>query len=128
MVILLTDGQDTTSTYESKQAIESAWRSEVIVYAIGIGDPYVQPVNRGALEKLTKETGGRTFEPRNSEDLDKAFAEIENDLRQQYIISYSPANTARDGTFRKIEVKVQELDTRKDVRVRHRRGYYAPSE
>lgn len=128
VVILLTDGHDTTSSYQSKQAIESAWRSEVIVYAIGIGDPYVNPVNGGALEKLTKETGGRTFMPRGGEDLDKAFAEIENDLRQQYIISYSPANTARDGTFRKIEVKVQENATRKDVRVRHRRGYYAPSE
>ena len=125
VIILLTDGADTTSTYSKEAAIEHAWRSEVIIYSIGIGDPGMQPIVTGVLDKLTKETGGRTFEPRSNEDLDKAFDEIQNDLRQQYVVSYTPTNTARDATFRKIEVRLAG-DTRKDLRLRYRRGYYAP--
>ncbi|HQR39783.1 MAG TPA: VWA domain-containing protein [Blastocatellia bacterium] len=125
VIILVTDGEDTTSSYNSAAAIERAWRSEVIIYCIGIGDPRLQSVNGSALDKLSKETGGRSFEPRSFEDLDKAFAEIENDLRQQYIVSYTPSNTARDGTFRKIEIRLAG-EARKDLKVRFRRGYYAP--
>lgn len=127
VIILLTDGQDTTSAYKMQEAIERAWRSEVIVYAIGIGDPRAGGINRGALDKITKETGGRMWTPDDMKELDRAFDEIENDLRQQYIVSYSPSNIARDGSFRKIEVKV-EGEPRKDLRIRHRRGYYAPTE
>ena len=126
VVILLTDGVDTTSVYNSAAAIERAWRSEVIIYAIGIGDRNYNPVSTGPLDKLAKETGGRVFVPDNINELDRAFAEIESDLRQQYVISYEPSNTALDGTFRKIEVRVAPSEARKDLRVRHRRGYYAP--
>jgi VWFA-related protein len=126
VVILLTDGEDTTSVYNSAAAIERAWRAEVIIYAIGIGDRNYNPVATGPLDKLAKETGGRIFVPDNLNELDRAFAEIENDLRQQYVISYEPSNTALDGTFRKIEVRVVPNENRKDLRVRHRRGYYAP--
>jgi VWFA-related protein len=125
VIILLTDGADTTSMYSKEAAIEHAWRSEVIIYAIGIGDPGLQPIVTGVLDKLTKETGGRLFEPRSNEDLDKAFDEIQNDLRQQYVVSYTPSNTAHDATFRKIEVRLAG-DARKDLRIRYRRGYYAP--
>lgn len=125
VIILVTDGEDTTSEYNSAAAVERAWRSEVIIYCVGIGDPSMQRVNSGALDKLSKETGGRSFEPHSVEDLDKAFAEIENDLRQQYIVSYSPSNTNRDGTFRKIEIRLAG-EQRKDLRVRFRRGYFAP--
>ena len=122
----MTDGEDTTSQYNMQAAIERALRSEVIVYAIGIGEPSIQPINTGVLDKLTKETGGRSFVPRSNDELDKDFQEIETDLRQQYVVSYTPTNTAHDGTFRKIEVKLLG-DTRKDLRVRYRRGYYAPA-
>ncbi len=125
MVILLTDGEDTTSLYNKEAAIERAWRSEVIVYGIGIGDPSIQPVNTGVLDKLSKETGGRTFEPRSNETLDKAFEEIQNDLRQQYVVSYAPSNTTRDGSFRKIAVSIAG-ERGKDLKLRFRRGYYAP--
>ncbi len=125
VVILLTDGEDTTSLYNKEAAIERAWRSEVIVYGIGIGDPSIQPVNTGVLDKLSKETGGRTFEPRSNETLDKAFEEIQNDLRQQYVVSYAPSNTTRDGSFRKIAVSIAG-ERGKDLKLRFRRGYYAP--
>jgi VWFA-related protein len=125
VIILLTDGADTTSSYKLDDAIERSWRSEVIIYSIGIGDFRFGGIDRGVLEKMTRETGGRYFEPRKFQDLDKAFDEIESDLRQQYVLTYTPSNTAPDGTFRKIEVRLAG-EVRKDLRVRHRRGYYAP--
>jgi VWFA-related protein len=75
------------------------------------------------LEKLCEPTGGRAFVPKDVEDLDQAFGQLERELRQQYLVAYEPANTAADGKFRKIEVRIAN---HKDIRVRHRRGYYAP--
>lgn len=123
-IILFTDGYDTTSFTDRSEAVEEALRAEVVVYAIGIGDPAEDGVDRRALEKLCEPTGGRAFVPKDVEDLDQAFAQLERELRQQYLVAYEPANMATDGKFRKIEVRIAN---RKDVRVRHRRGYYAPS-
>jgi Ca-activated chloride channel homolog len=125
VIILLTDGFDTTSSYKLDEAIERTWRSEVLIYAIGVGSPAYGGVNKGLLDKLCKETGGRAFEPRGYTDLDRAFDEIQADLRTQYVLSYTPSNGAADGSFRKIEVKLVG-EARKDARVRSRRGYYAP--
>ncbi|HKP85586.1 MAG TPA: VWA domain-containing protein [Blastocatellia bacterium] len=122
VVILITDGADTSSTVKMREAIERTWRSEVIVYAIGIGDPAFG-VETGDLKKITAETGGRAFFPRNEEDLDKAFNQIDEDLRSQYVLAYTPANGAKDGSFRTIQLKVKN---RKELNVRHRRGYFAP--
>ncbi len=121
-IILFTDGYDTTSFTNRSEAIEDALRAEVVIYAIGIGDQSEDGVDKKALEKLCEPTGGRAFIPKNVEDLDQAFAQLERELRQQYLVAYEPANMSTDGKFRKIEVRV---GNRKDVRVRHRRGYYA---
>src|SRR5262249_36091462 len=122
-IILFTDGYDTTSFTDRTEAIEEALRAEVVVYAIGIGDPDEDGVDRKALEKLCEPTGGRAFVPKGVEGLDQAFEQLERELRQQYLVAYEPANVATDGKFRKIEVRIAN---RKDMRVRHRRGYYAP--
>jgi Ca-activated chloride channel family protein len=124
VIILITDGDDTSSKLRMHEAIERAWRSEVIIYAIGIGDSAFAGVDKGGLKKITGETGGRAFFPHLGHDeLDTAFAQIDEDLRQQYIMAYSPSNDAKDGSFRAIQVKMKN---RKDVTVRHRRGYFAP--
>jgi VWFA-related protein len=122
-IILFTDGYDTTSFTDRSEAIEEALRAEVVVYAIGIGNPDGEGVDRKALEKLCEPTGGRAFVPKDVEDLDQAFGQLERELRQQYLVAYEPANMAADGKFRKIEVRIAN---RKDIRVRHRRGYYGP--
>lgn len=122
VIILVTDGADTSSSVKMREAIERTWRSEIIVYSIGIGGP--MGVDSGTLKKIAAETGGRAFFPRNEEDLDKAYAQIDEDLRSQYILAYSPANGAKDGSFRTIQVKVKNKG---DLTVRHRRGYFAPS-
>jgi VWFA-related protein len=125
VIILITDGVDTSSQVKMRDAIERTWRSEVIVYAIGIGDPGFDDVDSGTLKKITSETGGRAFFPRRDEDLDTAFAQIDEDLRSQYILAYTPANGARDGSFRTIQLRVKN---RKDLAIRHRRGYFAPKQ
>ena len=120
---MITDGQDTSSTVKLREAIERTWRNEVIVYAIGIGDPAFG-IDSGGLKKITTETGGRAYFPRSEDELDKAFAQIDEDLRSQYVLAYTSANAAKDGSFRTIQLRVK---ARKDLNVRHRRGYFAPA-
>jgi VWFA-related protein len=127
-IIVLTDGEDTTSRMKLGDAIDEALRAEVVIYAIGIGDPGYGGVNEGALKKLTEATGGRAVFPKGGRDLDSAFAQLEQDLRQQYLLAYEPKNEAADGAFRKIEVKLKNRTEKelKDLKIRHRKGYYAP--
>jgi Ca-activated chloride channel homolog len=121
-IILFTDGFDTTSQMKRSDAIEEALRTEVVIYAIGVGDQREQGVNKGELNKICEPTGGRAFIPRDTEDLDRAFGELEQDMRRQYLLAYEPTDDRADGSFRKIEVRSQN---RKGVRIHHRQGYYA---
>jgi VWFA-related protein len=122
-IIIVSDGADTGSRTKEKAAIAASHRSEVIIFAIGITDPRYGSSPR-TLRKLAQETGGFSVFPRNNEQLREAFDEIAAQLRTQYLLTYSPTNRDRDGKFRKVKVKV----TRKDLKVRTRRGYYAPGE
>jgi Ca-activated chloride channel family protein len=79
-------------------------------------------VNKGELNKICEPTGGRAFIPRYVKDLDRAFDQLEQDLRQQYLLAYEPINETADGSFREIEVRAPK---RKGLRIHHRRGYYA---
>ncbi len=132
VIIVLTDGEDTTSQYKRDQASDMALRTEAQVYVIGIpggapngyGGYSYGGVNRGDMEKMAEATGGRAFFPHNESDYVAAFRQIEEDLRQQYIVSYSPENPARDGKFRSISIKINRPDA-KDLRVLTRKGYYA---
>ncbi|MBS1807744.1 MAG: VWA domain-containing protein [Acidobacteria bacterium] len=129
-IVLLTDGVDTTSRMRLNDAITEALRSEVVIYAIGIGDAASSGtfmgngVNEGELKKLTEATGGRAFIPNSRRDLESAFLQLEQDMRQQYLLAYEPSNETPDGSFRKIEIKVPKFKE-KDLKIRHRRGYYA---
>lgn len=122
-ILLLTDGEDTTSVYKLQQAIEQALRAEAIIFAIGIGDRFRYGINEGVLKRLAQETGGRAYFPRTSEDLTKAFREIELELRSQYLVAYYPSASPPGGSYRSISIRIP---TRRSVKVHHRRGYYAP--
>jgi len=124
-IILLTDGEDTSSRMKLDEAINEALRAEVVIYTIGIGDSGRFGINEGVLKKLADATGGRAVFPKNNRDLDHAFALLEQDLRQQYLLAYEPKNDATDGGFRKLEIRVVTRNA-KDLKIRHRRGYYAP--
>ncbi|MGH9752820.1 MAG: VWA domain-containing protein, partial [Blastocatellia bacterium] len=123
-IIVFTDGVDTSSRMKLDEAINEALRAEVVIYSIGIGDPGFDGVNEGALKKLSESTGGRAVFPEGARDLDKAFAQLEQDLRQQYLLAYEPKNEASDGSFRKLEIRVANRNA-KNLKIRHRRGYYA---
>jgi len=130
-VILMTDGVDAGSDMKELDALAAAQRSDTIIYSIGISDPEFYGFSgdlghgRGVLKKLSEETGGRAYFPSKPEKLHEAFDQISQELRSQYSIGYAPANRARDGRFRKIEVKVKSKG--RDLRVQARRGYYAPA-
>ena len=124
-IILLTDGLNTTGRLTPKDAINRTLAAETIIYAIGIGNKR-EGVDRDALRDLAQRTGGRAFFPDKKFDLNAAFAEIERELRTQYLIAYSSTNKRRDGAYRKITIEITNPDLRKEkLEIRHRPGYYA---
>jgi Ca-activated chloride channel family protein len=126
-IIILTDGVDTSSRSSLSKAVDSALKADAIIYAIGIGDNYYDGVDEGSLRKLSERTGGRAYFPRNEQDLRSAFAQIQDELRSQYLVAYSPSNKAKDGTFRKVEIEVKDPELRKNLRLTYRQGYFARS-
>ena len=127
-VILLSDGDDTSSRTRRHQAIEYAVRHNVAVYAVGIRDPKFKAgkLDRNALRAVAEQTGGRAFFPRDRRELEAAFTQIEQELRSQYLVAYSPANKSQDGSYRKIEIELINPKLRKEkLRLLYRQGYYA---
>ena len=125
-IILLTDGQDTISQVRMQEAINRALKADALIYAIGIGDRYQFGIDEGALKKLTENTGGRAFFPRNERDLNEAFAQIQRDLRERYLIAYSPSNKSRDGSYRRVTIEIVNPEVRKDnLKLNYRPGYFA---
>ncbi|HET9527705.1 MAG TPA: VWA domain-containing protein [Pyrinomonadaceae bacterium] len=125
-IILLTDGDDTSSRLKMDEAIEAAQKADALVYAIGIGDRYTFNVNEGALRKIAEKTGGRAYFPRHEGDLRDAFTQIQRDLREQYLVAYSPRNKARDGSYRKIEIQLVNPELKQqNLKLNYRAGYFA---
>jgi VWFA-related protein len=125
-IILLTDGHDTTSRLGKAEAINGTLAAEAIVYVIGIGNNKYEGVDKSSLRDLAQRTGGRAFFPDKKFDLMAAFAEIEKELRTQYLIAYSSTNKRRDGSYRKITIEITNPDLRKEkLELRHRPGYFA---
>ena len=127
-IILLTDGDDTISQVHMQDAINRATKADALIYAIGIGDRYQFGINEGALRKITEGTGGRAYFPRNERELRDAFAQIERDLREQYLVAYSSSNKARDGSYRRVTIEIVNPELRKEnLRLNYRPGYFAKS-
>src|SRR5829696_4435118 len=125
-IILLTDGDDTSSRMKIHEAIERAQKADALIYAIGIGDRYTFNVNEGALRKIAEQTGGRAYFPQHERDLRDAFAQIQKDLREQYLVAYSPTNKARDGSYRKIEIQLVNPSLKQqNLKLNYRVGYFA---
>jgi len=125
-IILLSDGVDTTSRLTLKEAANRALGAETVVYSIGIGDSKWEGVDRAPLREIAERTGGRAFFPDKKFDLNSAFAEIERELRTQYLIAYSSTNKKHDGAYRKITIEITNPDLQKQkLQLRHRPGYFA---
>lgn len=122
-IILLSDGADSTSRLKKEQAIEAVVKANAVVYAIGIGDA---DFDEGALKKVAERTGGRAFFPENEAKLNAAFAQIQQELRSQYLLSYSPTNKARDNSFRQLKIDLVNPELRKQkLKLTYRNGYFA---
>ena len=124
-IILLSDGDDNLSHVTREEAIEMAQRAEAIIYTISTNVSGTKGAGDKVLERIADATGGRAFFPFQIRDVANAFAEIQEELRSQYAVSYKPANFKADGHYRTIEIVAND---RKNFRVRARRGYYAPAQ
>jgi VWFA-related protein len=122
-VIVLSDAEDTGSKLSLDESIEAAQRSDAVIHVILIQDMgAISGIGGGVASQMARDTGGRVIPVRNDKSLEKAFDEISEELRSQYVLGYTPTNVDRDGTFRKIKVEV----ARPDTKILARRGYYAP--
>jgi VWFA-related protein len=127
-IILLTDGFDSSSRKKMDEAIDRALKSDAVIYSIGIGDEYYGGVDKGSLRKVSERTGGRAFFPEDESELRQAFAQIQLELRSQYLVAYSPSNKNRDGSFRRVQIEVTDPELRKqNLRMTYRQGYFAKS-
>ncbi len=124
-IILLSDGEDNQSRVTREEAIEMAQRAEVIVYTISTNVSGMKLRGDKVLERIADATGGRAFFPFKIQDVANAFSEIQDELRSQYALGYKPANLRPDGRYHSIDI---EAVNNKHLRVRARRGYYAPTQ
>jgi Ca-activated chloride channel family protein len=124
-LILLSDGDDNQSHVTREESIEMAQRAGVIIYTISTNVTGGGTRGDKVLERIADATGGRAFFPFQIRDVASAFAEIQDELRSQYALSYKPADFRADGRYRTIQILAKN---NKSLRVRSRHGYYAPAE
>jgi Ca-activated chloride channel family protein len=125
VLVIVTDGGDTTSRQDYHQALEAAQRADAVIYPILVV-PITNPAGRNtggehALDTIASGTGGRVFAPSVGAQLDQAFTDILRDLRTQYLLGYYPRNIPVDAPkFHPVKVEVSSPDLRAQTRA----GYY----
>jgi len=126
-IVLITDGVDQGSRETRNQAIEEAQKSDAVIYSIYYVDPGAYgPFGGGGggeseLRRMSDETGGRVFKVDRKHPLEAAFQELQDEMRSQYAIGYTPNNDVKDGSYRKVDVRLSN----KDLKAQARKGYYA---
>jgi Ca-activated chloride channel homolog len=137
VLLIVSDGEDTYSRANLRDAIDIAQRTETTIFAIstkagflstvpGVEAGQVSDKKDRDLQTLAEETGGIAFFTGDMLSLERSFTKISKELRAQYLVTYNPTNKSYDGTFRKIDVKLAE--GRGDLKVRTKRGYKAISD
>jgi Ca-activated chloride channel family protein len=124
VLVMYTDGADSRSSLSFEDAIDLLKASNATVYAVGLveNSGSERMASQQRLRMIAETTGGQAFFPASLKDLDGAYAGVLDEIRAQYQLGYVSANTATDGRWRKVEVKV----TRPGLKVRARKGYFAP--
>jgi Ca-activated chloride channel homolog len=127
-IVLLSDGEDTSSLLPYEEVLERAKRSETAIYAIGIRGKEAAGA-RGfreaefVLRQLSQETGGRVFFPSTAAELPAIYTQISDELASQYTLGYTSKNARRDGSWRRVVVRLN----RSNATARTKQGYYAPT-
>ena len=129
-IVLLSDGEDTSSLLPFEEVLDLAKRSETAIYAIGLrANEGPTTGTKGfkeaefVLRQLSQETGGRTFFPNQLSDLNGVYGQISDELSSQYTIGYTPRNPRRDGAWRRLVVRL----SRPNLTARTKQGYFAPT-
>ena len=126
ILILISDGDDNMSYETLDSTLQIVQRTDVSIFAISTNTSGFFGMENPKLDKtikrLAEETGGRAFFPKKIEDMAYSFRDISEELRNQYSLAYRTANKQKDGSFRNIKIE----SARKDVRLKYRKGYYAP--
>lgn len=131
VMVVISDGEDTNSErFRLGDATRELQRADALCYAINPSGPSIRlnkisTKGHDGMITLANETGGLAFLPDKLEDLTKVFSQIAAELQAQYLLGYYPSNEATDGKFRRITVQVPKHP---DLRIRARKGYYAPKE
>jgi Ca-activated chloride channel family protein len=129
-IVVLSDGEDTSSLLPFEEVLDLAKRSETAIYAIGLRSNEVgNSSNKGfkeaefVLRQLSHETGGRAFFPTQASELTGIYGQISDELSSQYTVGYSSHNTKRDGAWRRVVIRVN----RQNAVTRTKQGYFAPA-
>jgi len=134
-ILIISDGGDNNSKYKAAEIESLVREADVQVYAMGIFEPSIIPTLTSEevsgpklLSELAEQTGGRAFSASDPSDLPNVAVRIGIELRNQYVLAYSPKNRKKDGKYRKVEVRVNKPAGIPDLKVHWRLGYYAASQ
>ena len=126
VLVVVTDGNDNNdSGITQEQLLRKAQQSDVLIYCIGLlsdEEPHDARAAKRALKELAEASGGQEYYPKDVAEVDKIMPEVAHDVRNQYLLAYKPTNTALDGKYRTIKVRVNGYG---NPTVRTRSGYYA---
>ena len=128
VIILITDGVDQGSRLTRNQAVEAAQKADAVIYSIDYYDPGAYGAfgfggggGESELRRMSDETGGHVFKVDRKHPLEEIFQELQDEMRSQYAIGYTPTNEAKDGSYRRLDVRTSN----KEFKVQARKGYYA---
>jgi VWFA-related protein len=130
VIVVITDGVDEGSRLTRNDAIEAAQKADAVIYSIDYYDPsaygrfgigFGGSGGESELRKMSDETGGHVYKVDRSHPLDMVFRELQEEMRSQYSIGYTPTNDVKDGSYRHLDVKLAN----KDLKAQARKGYYA---
>jgi len=134
-LLIISDGGDNCSRYSEAEVRNMVRESDVLIYAIGIYEPYgargrspEELAGPGLLSELAEQTGGRQFPVEDLSELPDIAAKIGIELRNRYVLGYSPTDQQRDGRYHHVQVKVVPPHGLPPLRAYWRLGYYAPAE
>ena len=134
-LLVISDGGDNSSRYTEGEIKNLVKEADVQIYGIGIYEPIAargrtpeEAQGQGLLTEIAEQTGGRQYPVDNLNELPDIAAKIGVELRNQYVLGYSPQNQDRDGKYRKVQVKLVQPRGLPQLRAFHKMGYYAPSQ
>jgi len=134
-ILIISDGGDNSSRYTETEIRNAVREADVQIYAIGIYEPIAsrgrtpeEMAGPGLLQQVSEQTGGRAYEIDNLADLPDVAAKIGVELRNQYLLGYTPKNQDRNGKYRHVQVKLAQPPGLPPLKAFYRLGYYAPSQ